>query len=357
MKPGSSWKYSSTRRMWKFCFSIGCLAAVGLLSHLTFAQAQTPQIGLLTGPTTSTSFRMGQELSTLTSNNGLDLLVKASTGSLENIQRLMSQEKAALAIMQSDALEFLGRATDPTVEQMASQLRLLFPLYSAEVHLLTHYTIQDFRGLAGKQVIIGQPGSGSWLTARHLLHQLNIKPSTLIDNLSPVHGLQAVLTGQADAFFHVGGKPVTLFVNMQDLTQDPRYATLFDHVHFVPVPTDHLQHTYQVASIGPDDYTWVRTPVATVAVHMLLVSFDFSQHRTPYYRKRCTQVGSLSRILYKNLVTLKRTGHSKWKEVDLTTQPAIWRYDRCSQAIRRTLAHTHTLQKEFNAILKQKHRP
>ena len=69
--------------------------------------------------------------------------------------------------------------------------------------------------------------------------------------------------------------------NMQDLTQDPRYAPLFAQVHFVPVPADRLRQDYRVSSIGPDDYAWVQTPVPTIAAQALLVSFDFSQHQTP----------------------------------------------------------------------------
>ena len=66
-------------------------------------------------------------------------------------------------------------------------------------------------------------------------------------------------------------------------------------------------------------------------------------------------MGSLSRILYSNLATLQRTGHPKWKEVDLTYHTPIWRYDRCSQAARRALAPDATLQQEVNAILKRRY--
>ncbi|MDH3598814.1 MAG: TAXI family TRAP transporter solute-binding subunit [Candidatus Tectomicrobia bacterium] len=328
----------------------GC-CMTGWLSLALLSSTQAQQLGLLTGSPTGTDYRVGQDIAAATINSGLEVVVKESDGSVDNIRRLVSQENAALAIVQSDVLGFLNWSSDPAAQRIASQLRLVFPFYDEEVHVLARKSIQRFSDLGGKRVVVGTKGSGNWMTARHMLHLLQLEPAEVIDDLAPPEAVYAVLIGKADAMFYVAGKPVTLFTNMQDLAQDPRYTDLLQNVHFVPLQEAQLLKTYSAASIGPDDYAWLSNTVPTIAIKAVLISFDFSQGQTPYSRTRCAQLATLSRALYQHLDALQRTGHPKWKEVDLTRRISIWRRDTCSQAVRRDLTRDDPVQQHLNTML------
>jgi TRAP transporter TAXI family solute receptor len=332
-------------------------SVIGVLSLMLLSPVQAQQIGLLTGSPTGTYYRFGQDIAAATIHSGLEVVVKESEGSVDNLRRLVSQENAALAIVQSDVLGFLNWSSDPAAQRLASQLRLVFPFYNEEVHVLAHKSIQRVSDLAGKRVIVGTKGSGNWITARHILHLLQLKPAEVIDDLPPPEAVYAVLIGQADAMVYVGGKPITLFTNMEELAQDPRYTHMLESVHFMPLQDAHLLNTYSPASIGPDDYAWVNSTVPTIAVKAVLLSFDFSQGQTPYSRTRCAQLATLSRSLYHHLDTLQRTGHPKWKEVDLTCRISIWRRDTCSQAVRRGLTRDDPVQQHLNTMLNSRREP
>ena len=328
-----------------------------LLSLILLTHANAEPIGLLTGPATGTSYHIGQDIAAAAINSGLEVVVKQSEGAVTNIRRLVSQENAALAIVQSDVLGLLNASGDPTAQRIAAQLRLVYPLYDEEVHVLAQKNIKHINHLTGKRVIIGTQGSGTWMTARHILHRLDLQPATLIDHLPPPKAVQALLNGDADALFYVGGKPVTLFANMQTLTQDQRYTNLLKDVHFVSLEPVHQLRQYRVSSIGPDDYTWVKNLTPTVAVQAMLINFDFSQYDTPYTRIRCAQLATLSRALHRHLPSLQRTGHPKWQEVDFTHLASLWKHDSCSRPVRRELTQNDPVQPQFNAILNRPTNP
>ena len=113
----------------------GC-SVIGLLSLILLSPVQAQPIGLLTGSPTGTYYRFGQDIASVTINSGLEIVVKESEGSVDNLRRLVSQENAALAIVQSDVLGFLNWSSHPAAQRIASQLRLVFPFYNEEVHVL-----------------------------------------------------------------------------------------------------------------------------------------------------------------------------------------------------------------------------
>ena len=288
-------------------------------------------LGMVTGSKAGTYFQFGQDLAGLARTRGLDLMVKESEGSIANIRRLVSAENATLAIVQSDVLGFLRRSEDPEVRHIAARLRLVFPFYNEEVHLFARKQIRRFEDLEGKRVVVGTEGSGNWLTSSNLLLTFKVRPAERIE-LPPPEAVHAVLRGEADAMFYVAGKPVKLFTAVSELQKEPQYANLVEEVHFVPLSHGDMLREYAASTIGSGDYDWVAETVPTVAVKAVLISYDFSSRRTPYYRKRCEQLSQLRRLVRENVAELKQTGHPKWKEVDLDEAIGIWKWDPCSHS-------------------------
>jgi TRAP transporter TAXI family solute receptor len=292
-------------------------------------QAQAEGIGMVTGSKIGTYIQFGHDIANVARDQGLDIMVKPSEGSLANIRRMMSQENAGLGIVQSDVLGFLKTSSDPQMRRMASQLRLVFPLYHEEVHLFARKDIQRLSDVNGKRVVVGTKGSGNWLTADHLLRLAGVTPVERLE-MPPSTAISAVLTGRADAMFYVAGKPVTVFSRMRSLLQNPDYAPLVKHVHFLPIDEPAILREYVASDISVYDYAWIDGEIKTVAVKAVLVSVDFSSKRNAYFRQRCEQLRQLGEVVREQFEQLKSTGHPKWQEVELEQPVGIWQRDTCA---------------------------
>jgi TRAP transporter TAXI family solute receptor len=321
---------------------IVCVSSVFILSVM----AQDEGIGMVTGSTTGTYFRFGNDIAQKAKEVGLNILVKESQGSIDNIKRLSSKENAAFAIVQSDVLGFLKR--NPEMADVASRLRLIFPFYKEEVHLLANKSIQRFPDLQGKRVVLGAEGSGNWLTATNLLYMMGITPGQKM-YLPPPDAVKAVLKGEADAMFYVAGKPVQLFLNLNDVKAE--FPELIDNVHFVPLDDPKMLQEYVSSEINSSDYAWFGATIPTIAVKAVLISFDFASRNTDYYRLRCQQLAQLGKVLRDNINALKQdpNAHPKWKEVNLEENVGIWQLDSCSRRQSST-----TVDNDLDKLLKKR---
>lgn len=288
-------------------------------------------MAMVTGPETGTYIQFGNDIARAAGQQGLKVEVKPSAGSIDNIRRITSSENAALGIVQSDVLGFLSRSRDESSQEIAKKLRMVFPFYHEEVHVLAAKSVRDFDALEGKRVVVGDEGSGSWLTAMNLFAIMGIAPKEYV-RLTPPEGVVAVLQGKADAMIFVGGKPVKLFKNMEKLAQKGGNAkTMLSGVHFLPLTDLKILKEYAAASIDPKDYAFVSEPVPTVSVSSVLVSYDFSEGDDGYDQRRCEQIGKLAQSVEQKFGWLKSKGHAKWKEVDLNAGVTAWQRDDCAQ--------------------------
>jgi hypothetical protein len=97
---------------------------------------------------------------------------------------------------------------------------------------------------------------------------------------------------------------------------------------------------YLASTIGPSDYPWLDETISTVAVKAVLISFDFSGRKNAYYQQRCGELGKLGAAMQENFAELQRTGHPKWREVDLGQEIGSWPRDACSQMASRAPQQT-----------------
>ncbi|MFO1372849.1 MAG: TAXI family TRAP transporter solute-binding subunit [Candidatus Competibacteraceae bacterium] len=318
--------------MYRLLFSVLLVLVLGLrgLTPAYADDANSKQIGMVTGSKTGTYIQFGNDIAGVAKTVGLDILVKDSQGSIDNIKRINSKENATFGIVQSDVLGFLSRSENPEMRQVAGRLRLIFPFYNEEVHLFASKSIKTINDLQGKRVVVGEQGSGNWLTAMNLLQIASVKPAETL-SMPPLQGVTTVLKGEADAMFYVAGKPVSLFTKVGDLITKPEFAPMLAKVHFVPLDDPRLLREYQPAQIGVADYEWSDGNVPTIAVKAVLMSFDFSGKQNPYFVQRCQQLAKLGQVIRANLSQLRQTGHPKWKEVNLEEKVGIWPLDSCSR--------------------------
>ena len=131
---------------------IGVLLFMWSLLSLTPAvaeEADSKQIGMVTGSKTGTYIQFGNDIAGVAKTVGLDILVKDSQGSIDNIKRINSKENATFGIVQSDVLGFLSRSESPEMRQLAGRLRLIFPFYKALALLQEGEGLLDQFGCTG----------------------------------------------------------------------------------------------------------------------------------------------------------------------------------------------------------------
>ncbi len=294
-----------------------------MVSHPALADKD---IGIVTGPKTGTYYAFGKDIEEALAKEKIEVEIKESEGSIDNIKRINSAENAALGIVQSDVLGFLARSQNPESVKMAGKLRMVFPFYKEEIHVLAQRSVATLADLKGKKVAIGEEGSGNMLTAINLFAVSGVEPAEM-RKMPPAEGIVAVLKGELDAAIFVGGKPVRLFKNLEELSkpENEKFESLLSAVHFLPLDSLKLLEEYRPATLTSADYGFIGTPVPTVAVQAVLVSFDFGANK-----ERCKQLGAFARALEKQLPALQEKGHSKWKEVNLKASSGLWKRDSCA---------------------------
>ena len=117
------------------------LLAASLIASLIFVvpfgmAEDKKAMGMVTGSESGTYIQFGKQIAEIASKEGIEIIVKTSGGSLDNIQRIRSTENAALGIVQSDVLGFIQKKSDdPMLKQFVKHLRLIYPFYNEEIHL------------------------------------------------------------------------------------------------------------------------------------------------------------------------------------------------------------------------------
>jgi TRAP transporter TAXI family solute receptor len=294
-------------------------------------------IGVITGSEKGTYYQFGLNLQALARPNGITVTVHNSKGSVENIYAVYQRPGVQVGIVQSDVLAFVARVqTDPTLQRIAKKIKMVFPLYNEEIHLLARNGLASFDALAGKRVAIGREGSGTYLTARLLFKVSEVAPREMVP-IDTDEALAELKAGRIDAMFFVAGYPVRL------LTEG---VTARDELGLVPITNKDIAEFYPRATIPASTYAWQEQAVDTVAVKAVLVSFD-------YRRTDCESVGKFAQLLATNLDWLRKNGHAKWKAVDLDFPLKGWEQYDCVRKYLKPTARVAAPQKgaEINPVM------
>jgi len=287
-----------------------CLMLLGISAA---SAEEMTSMGMVTGGPKGTYYQFGLNLEQLVGSHGISLDVANSDGSVENIYAVYKRPNTQMGIVQSDVLAFVAKVqTDPVLKRIAQKIKMVYPLYNEEIHLLGRSGMADFDALQGKKVAIGQEGSGTYLTAKLLFMVSGIEPAEIL-TISADDALAKLKAGEIDALFYVAGYPVKLFSSQ--VSQD-------DGLAIIPILNKAITEFYPYAEIPAGTYTWQPESVSTVAVKSVLVSFDFR-------RANCQNVGKFAAILKNNMTWLQENGHPKWNSVDLDFPLKGWEQYDC----------------------------
>lgn len=194
--------------------------------------------------------------------NGIDLQLRPSSGSLENLQRLQDADSGVdVGFVQS------GVRGDADANGLVSLGSLYYePLW---VFYRGKATVDKLSQLQGKRVSIGPEGSGTRKVALQLLaaNDAAEQPTVLLD-FGMSDGAQALLRGKIDALFVIAGADSLVVqkllraegVRLVHFSQATAYTRLFPFLASVSLP----QGAIDLARNIPDRDTTLLAPTATL---------------------------------------------------------------------------------------------
>jgi TRAP transporter TAXI family solute receptor len=286
-------------------------------------------MSILSGAMSGTYYQFSLDISTLVKTRcGKSITVRESTGSLDNLRRLRSEQATQLAIVQQDVLDYLRMSErgDARIKDWIAKFKYVHALYPEEVHIVVRRDsgLRTLADLAGKRIVTGQPGSGTSLTATFVLAGLS--KFTEIQ-LSPREGILRLLDlvggERVDAVFYVAGKPVPLLTGKDALITERHLRML----SFVRILKQEVPSWYDAAELAPSIYPWLERTVDTVSVRSVLIAYDFQ-------KEQCANIAMIARLIKDNLDDLERFGHEKWRDVSLNAEVPGWaRYGCVAQGL------------------------
>lgn len=286
--------------VWLFCMAFG-------------SESYAIEMGLITGNEKGTYYQLGLDLKQLMQKHGIELNVFPSSGDIENIYAVYKRPGIPMGIVQADLLAFVAKVqTKELLKLVARKIKVVFPLFDNEVHVVARQGITSFDDLNGKRVAIGDEGSGTYLTSKLLFEVAQVSPKEML-LIGSDQALTQLKAGLIDAMIYVVGAPAKLFqegVNEADILQ------------LIPVINEKIRQFYPGIAIPANTYSWQKNAVPTVGIKTVLVSFDF---RT----ENCEKVGQFARIVAENMDWLRQNGHPKWKQVDLNYTLKGWEQYDC----------------------------
>lgn len=320
------------KQKWKIVF-LGM--GLFLLPVLQGYAATEVSMGMVTGSTKGTYYQFGLNIAEIVKEKNIRLNVVPSDGSVENVYAVYKRPNTQLGIVQADVLAFVVRiSSDPVLQQIAQKIKMVFPLYNEEIHLVGRSGVKKIADLQGKRVAIGQEGSGTYLTVRLLFEISGIIPAEMV-TIGTNDALNQLKAGQIDAMFYVAGYPVELFMNEISSSDD---------LALVPIQNEAIAEFYPQTVIPAGTYAWQQKEVPTMAVKAVLVSFNFRGDH-------CDNVGQVGRHIYQNLAWLQQNGHPKWNAVNLDASLKGWEQYDC---VRDKLVNLPTVSRpttEINPVL------
>jgi TRAP transporter TAXI family solute receptor len=289
------------------------LAAALLLCACMTGAVEAADLGLSTGAERGTYYRFGQDLRRLLKPNGIDITVYPSNGAVDNVHAITERPGIQLGIVQSDVLAAIASQQRNNANQsLGESVRLVFPLYDEEVHILARGGINDLNALAGRYVAIGREGSGTYLTAAALFRLARVVPAAMVA-IDAAEALAQLRAGRIDAIVYVAGHPVRL---LRDAVKPA------DGFVLVPVTVPAILDAYAATEIPAGTYPWQRTAVPTVAVTAVLVAHDPG-------RRFCETIGEFARHVIAGRGWLVQNGHPYWERVDLQRPVKGWQQYNC----------------------------
>ena len=258
----------SLRDLFATAWWIVLVAGIGFVIAYQFVEPAPPKkIVMTTGGEQGAYYRFAQRYAAILAKNGIELEVRTSAGSVENLERLKSGE-AQIGFVQGGVVP---PKDDPDADDESGLLSLGSVFYEPVwVFYRDDKDLTRLTELRGKRIAIGQEGSGIRQLARQLLEANDIQPG---EHLVPLAGLVAaeeLQQGRIDAAFIIAAESAPVVqvlirspgIKLMSFAQDRAYQRRFPFLTKLTFPRGVAD---LVRDYPPDDIK-VLAPTANLIV-------------------------------------------------------------------------------------------
>ncbi len=224
------------------------------------------------GPPPGTYYSFGKALSLYSEQLDIAMFSAPSEGSIENASRLQAG-RIDFGLVQSDVAQLLHRGFTSEGFYPNRELRAVASLWPEAVHLLTLEStgIRSLADLSGRQVAIGQRGSGSRVNALliGLAARLDEQQVPEIREISLARAITQLENGEVDALFLTEAIPAP---SIQAL------AARRDDLRFIPMPAEVFeklaknQFVYYPLTVPARTYPGQTEPFTTLGLAAALMT-------------------------------------------------------------------------------------
>ena len=288
---------------------LALVLALSMVFALCACGSSAPKLTFATGGTSGTYYGFSGVIANVLNEklaDKMNITVESTGASKANIQMIDSGD-CDIAIVQNDVMYYAYTATDLFAgESPITGFSAVCSCYPEYVQILSKKEITSIEQLAGKNVSVGDAGSGTEFNAKQILEAYGLSFADInVSNQSFADSADSLKNGTIDAAFVVAGYPTTAVTEL---------ATSFDF-NLLSVDDAHaakLQESYGFYYYGVipgGTYSCVAEDVPAVAVMATIVASDKVSADVVY-----AFVKGL--FDYKADIT---AGHVKGNELDLNT--------------------------------------
>lgn len=257
--------------------------AGALFSVTGFAQEKI-NLSIGTGGTGGVYYPLGGGMANVLSKYvaGMQATAEVTGGSVDNLKLIATGKPyigLAMADVSQDALQGEGKFKGSKVP-----LTTLMVLYTNHMHVVTveGTGITSVKGLKGKRVSTGSPGSATEVMAFRIIEAAGLDPlkDMTRERLGVAESVNAIKDKKIDAFFWVGGLPTAA---VTDLAATPgTKIKLIDHADAVPIMNKKYKNLYLEDSIPKATYPGMTADNKQASVANILVAHEKLSDQTAY---------------------------------------------------------------------------
>jgi TRAP transporter TAXI family solute receptor len=193
------------------------LALVVVSLVLITCKGKTERIRMATGGSTGTYYALGSAVGQiLGEKTKIPITVQSTGASKANIQ-LIDAGEVELAIVQNDVMDYAWRGIDLFNGEKITSFASMAGLYAEVCQVVVNPAsgISTIADLKGKNVSVGDAGSGVEFNARQILESYGITFDDIgKQNLSFGASADALRDNKIDAFFCVAGAPTPAIIDL-----------------------------------------------------------------------------------------------------------------------------------------------
>lgn len=276
------------------------ILAFGLIA----CKGKSAQIRMATGGSTGTYYAFGTAVGQiLNEKTKIPITVQSTGASKANIQ-LINAGEVEIAIVQNDVMDYAWRGVDLFNGEKITTFSSMAALYAEVCQIVVNPAsgIRSIADLKGKNVSVGDAGSGVEFNARQILEAYGITFDQIgKQNLGFGASADALRDNKIDAFFCVAGAPTPAIIDLATNREilileinDEYAAKLISNYPF-----------YTKYPIPAGSYRGQNSPVQTVAVKATFIVSSKLDENTVY---------QLTKNLFESKAQIE-AAHSKGSEL------------------------------------------